>query len=355
MPLFNHPMSADPFRNFDRFLRRVRHRLTVLRLLERVGVAVAMSSAVALPLIGLLAWRGASAMQPTLLCLGLGILGGIAWGASSAPTVLETALQVDRQLDWADLLTSALYLRAAPDDAWRFAVLIDAERRCTGLSPSTIFLRRLSSQAWSGIGLALTLVLALSAWVGLLADSLARDAQALSVSNPAQPPDIAGQPLLAQIPIGARRRSAAPPDGQDTRTGDPSPAAPDHGDGSAPLTQSQSPAKATTPSDGQGGVLGRTNPRSRGVPPSDSAAAIGSSPAGNGKPTGGNSASIDVVPPGTGAVGGTVTRVSGRPSEIAPWSAAEWPREVEAAQRAISSGEVSPPFRDLVREYFQRD
>ena len=166
-----------PFPISSVFCGALRRRMTLLRLIERVGVAVAISAAVALPLIGLIAWRGAGAMLPTLLCLGLGVLAGIAWGVSSAPSMLEAALEADRQLQWADLLASALFLRAAPSDQWRRAVLVDADRRCSGLSPSTVLLRRLTPQAWSGIALSITLVLALSAWVGLPTDSLAHDAR----------------------------------------------------------------------------------------------------------------------------------------------------------------------------------
>jgi len=348
-------MPAGNFPDLERFLRGVRRRLMLLRLIERVGVAVAISCAMALPLILLLAWRGAGSMSPTLLCIALGAFGGIGWAGANIPSPLEAALEADRQLKWGDLLGSAWLLRAMPDDPWRRVVLIDADRRCRGLPLSAIFLRRLTPAAWSGIALALTFTLAVSAWLGSPADSLAREPRPSAEASSAQPQDLGQQPVLAPIPLANARLSAAPPEGQDPASDGGSVSAPDGDDQNAQAVRAGSSGKDAAPSDGQGGTLGRSKPKSPAAQDAHAAATPGSIPAANGRPAGGNALSVGDVRAGAGSVAGTVT-FSGRRGPInVPWTTSDWPREAEAAQRAIAAGTVPPPFRDLIRDYFQRD
>ncbi len=348
-----HPMPADPFPNLEHFLRGIHRRLTLLRIIERVGVAVAISSALALPVIVLLALRGAEAIAPTVLVLALGFVGGVAWGVSHIPTALEAALEADRQLQWADLLTSAFLIRAAPKDPWQRAVLADADRRCEGLSPSSLFLRRLSSRAWSGIGLAMTIVLTLSAWVGAPADTLARDARSLTASSQAQSRGLSPQPLLAPITLAAQRPSAAPPDGEDAAVDRSVSAPPQRGDGANSPAPADAPARDAAPDYAQGGTLGRTDVVSSPSKPRAEVAS-GTSHASGGKAAGGNAPPDDAPSAAGKTADGTV-------AGPAPGGLSTFPGPPPAGSMtstrpsAISSGEISPADRDLVADYFQRN
>ena len=126
-----------------------------------------------------MAWRRLD--DSGTVCLALGMVAGIGWCATRIPTPLEAALEADRQLQWADLLGTAFLLRANPNDPWQRMVLVTADRRCRGLSPSSILLRRVSPRAWSGIAPVLAVTLTLSALIGSPATSLARDARLLHV------------------------------------------------------------------------------------------------------------------------------------------------------------------------------
>jgi hypothetical protein len=347
-------MSTASFPNLDRFLRGVRRRLMLLRLIEHMGIAVAISCAAALPLIFLLAWHGAGSMMPVVLCVALGIVAGIAWGATRIPTVLEAALEADRQLQWADLLGSALLLRAAPDDPWRRAVLVAADRRCRGLSPSSIFLGRLSPRTWSGIALSLVLTLGLSALIGSPTNSLAHDVRSSAIADSTQNRDPGNQLLLSPLPIDAARLSAAPPEGQDSMSDSATNPASDR----ANDTPANSPdlfTRGFPSTDGQGGLLGRSRSRSPDQQTFHTAASTGSSLAAHGKPAGGNAAAAADLRIDGETVGGTVAPGARRGPANVPWTASEWPRQAEAAQRAVTNGSLPAPFRDLIRDYFQRN
>ena len=44
-----------------------------------------------------------------------------------------------------------------------------------------------------------------------------------------------------------------------------------------------------------------------------------------------------------------------RPNQIAPWQASNWPQTVERARQAVDSGQVPTAYRDLVKDYFNRE
>jgi hypothetical protein len=327
----------------------------LLRLIERAGMAAAMSCTVALPLSLLLGWRGSDATEPALLCITLGLLAGIAWGATELPTILEAAMEADRQLQWADLLGSAWLLRARPDDPWRRMVLNDADRRCRGLSPSSIFLRRLTPRTWSGIVLALTLTLALSAWIGSPAASLAHDARPAGDVGSTQTPDRGDRPLLAPIPLGMRP-SAAPPDGQDAASDRATPPVPDRADNTTAASRSGDvPDLKAASSDGQGGALGRTNPRFPDHESPRVGDTPGETPSVGGKLPGGNAPSSADGTIGAQTSGGAVSSTLKQAPENVPWTMQSWPGAADAAQQAVAAGRVPPACRDLIREYFQRN
>jgi hypothetical protein len=348
-------MLPTDFPHLRRFLRDVHRRLVLLRLFERIGIAIAIACGLALPLMAMLAWHGASATLPVLACIGLGLIGGAAWGVTQIPTMMEAAIEADRQLQWADLLGTALALRGTSGDPWRSAVLVDADRRCSGVSASFLLLRRLGPRAWSGIALLATLVLTLCAWIGSPTPSLAHDAAITSVTSPVGPGDVGNQPLLTPIAINAIRPSAAPPDGEDAAPANQPPAAPDDkSSASAPTPAGDVSDKQNAAADGQGGSLGRSRfAPSPASPPPDSVTP-GRASSADGKHAGGNATSTDDSLPGSATTGGRVGHAAANQHSGVPWTS-DWSAGVEAAGRALTAGEVPPADRELVRDYFQRD
>src|SRR5437868_2715961 len=98
----------DPTGQLERFVRRVHRRLTIIRLLERVGVCLVVGCAADLLLAPILMWRGESALPMILFTFAAGAAAGIAWGWARRPKMLDAASEADRQLDLADLLGTAL-------------------------------------------------------------------------------------------------------------------------------------------------------------------------------------------------------------------------------------------------------
>src|SRR5689334_19981565 len=118
--------------NFDRFVRSVHRRMTLVRIAERIGVCVAIASGAAMILLPIRAWRGESTFPLALVMLAGGALTGIAWGTVRRPEIFDSTIEADRQLDLHDLLATALMLRKkiySDMDAWQRAVIHVAEQR----------------------------------------------------------------------------------------------------------------------------------------------------------------------------------------------------------------------------------
>src|SRR5437588_9435109 len=108
--------------NFDRFVRALHRRFLVVRGLERIGGAMLIGCGASLLLLPLAMWRSLPTMALIWLvlgcCGGMGLLAGLLW----RPTRLDAAMEADRQLRLADLLSSALSVRAV-SDPWTTAVV----------------------------------------------------------------------------------------------------------------------------------------------------------------------------------------------------------------------------------------
>src|SRR5438034_11031607 len=102
--------------HFEGFVRAVHRRMVVLRAVERMGICVLIACAVLLVLMPSLIWRGQGTLELVGAALGVGALAGVVWGITSRPTRLAAAVEADRQLKWADLLSTALTLRQGGDD-----------------------------------------------------------------------------------------------------------------------------------------------------------------------------------------------------------------------------------------------
>src|SRR5688500_4692940 len=99
-------MAQDSARH-QRFVIAVHRRMVALRLLEAAGVGLLAAALAALPPLLLLMWRGHSGLQILAILIPLGTLCGLIWAAKHRPTRLDAAQEADRQLNLADLLTTA--------------------------------------------------------------------------------------------------------------------------------------------------------------------------------------------------------------------------------------------------------
>ncbi|HSV15131.1 MAG TPA: hypothetical protein VLI90_12805 [Tepidisphaeraceae bacterium] len=151
-----------------RFINAVHRRLVVIRAGETAGICLLVACALLAPLLMILWWNGEPAVPATLL----GIISGLWLGVSIAltvrrwPSTMMAASEADRQFELADLLATAMVLDASyasgTSDLMSGEVLAVADARCRTLSPSQLVLRRLGSRTWGGVGLSLALVITLA-------------------------------------------------------------------------------------------------------------------------------------------------------------------------------------------------
>ena len=105
------------------------------------------------PLVAIAIFRGSPAIPLAITAVAVGITSGLIWGWIGRPSRLAAAMEADRQLGSADLLSSALSLSNRTDDPWSSAVVVEADRWATLHSPSSVLLNRLGARAWGGIGI----------------------------------------------------------------------------------------------------------------------------------------------------------------------------------------------------------
>ncbi len=159
----------------SQFLRSLRRRMIIVRAAEAAGIGMIVAAGISLVLALLLLLSGRDAMQLCVGTLTAGAAAGAGWSLLRRPTLLHAAMETDRQLNLADLLTTAL-TRRDTSDPWQAAVIALAEQRCADLSPSDVLLARLGARAWGGIGLSTALVLAVGALSASSSDSRATSA-----------------------------------------------------------------------------------------------------------------------------------------------------------------------------------
>lgn len=342
--------------SFDRFLRAVHRRHAAVRAAESVGVCLLIAFAADLILLGIFIARGQSGwpiMGPSAL---IAMAAGIVVAVTRWPTVLQSAMEADRQLDLHDLISSALLTRSSrQQDPWAGAVMVMAESRCARLSPSAVVLNRLGARAWGGIGLSGALVLTLALMTGGPGSSLA-DGTKLAADDATQR---AGEP---DKPSAAWRSSPravpqTPVDANDPRGGD---IESHERDGKVTNASREKFASEKQPGpsglDTAGGGQAVSAPRLR----ESMQRSIGA----NGETTNADVGRIAitgesgrVVSDGSGertARGGGRGVVTSPLAPVAPWQSNDWPARQEDAGRAIRSGEIPPNYHDVVRNYFDR-
>jgi hypothetical protein len=336
----------------DQMLRSVRRRWIGWRCLERAGLCALASCAVAGLLAGVLIYRGEAAMGLIAIILAAGFLCGalLAWGGR--PTLLETAVEIDRQLRLHDLLATAVSLEQSRlaqhdqlDEQWHRTVLAHASQRITNIRANELVLHRLGARAWGGIGLSTGLVLT----IGLIS--------ANPLVSQARHPEAAARPTLQPLPSAgdepASQSPAAatsPPDAQHAETRDLA---------SQKLAQRTDETGAHEEGDGRdatsgGEATGLGAARTTFTPARTTLpiAPAGARPdaAGAGTPAGGAGVAVE---PSTSAEHSGTGITTSRDGESAPPAAVDGSRA--SSPHDIDLSAAPEGYRDLIRDYFTRD
>ena len=342
------------YREFERFLRRVRRRFLVLRLLERTGLGILIACSAALPLLLIAIWRGLPAMPLAAATLVVGALAGLLWGILTRPGELEAAMEADRQLDWADLLASALSVADRGDDPWARAVATIADSRCRQASPAAIVLNRLGARAWGGIGLATALVIAIGVLPTYSTFAPAQNKTELSTGDALLNPrssEPAGRGFSR--PARTTLTQPEPEDAMHGRFGQES-TAPNDSDSQQRHASANDHSRGQNLADAnsQGAGAGRTEIEDSGELPAPrqgsgatSSDTKGSSAGGTGK----SNPSAQGQDAGSGIASDEST-----PNAVPPWRSHGWAQDVKRAHDALDSGQVPDAYRDVVRGYLER-
>lgn len=342
-----------PHREYEQFLRRVHRRFVLLFVFERAGLGLLFGSGAALPLLLILLWRGLPALSLALASLVLGAAVGLLWGLLNRPGELAAALEADRQLRWADLLSSALTVaKRSPADPWAAAVLELADLQTRSVSPSAVILNRLGARAWGGIGLATALVIVLGLVQAYSSSSRAGE----SMSSP---PD----PLVVLESAQNRAESTAPSLHRHTPTQqDPEDANATRMEGAEPPVNAQQDSQPERPD--QRRPNSAADASSRGTGQSHSNASQQNGPHTGQSATHSKSFSQGVAAGGAGEGGaaragsadaaGQSAGASAKPSHaVAPWQTSGWQSDSQHALDALQSGRVPDTYRDVIRGYFE--
>jgi hypothetical protein len=338
----------------DRFVSAVHRRMFLLRAAERLGLCLLGGCVVLFILMPILIWRSQATTELALITSGASLLAGVVWSLTSRPTKLAAAMEADRQLKLHDLLGTALLLKQTSSRSEiEQTVLSQADIRSSQFSPSAVVLHRLGARGWGGIGLAVALVIGLSL---MGPDSSRAAARASLTPRSWQDVELDNQNSnathLLQTPDMRRPKV-------DTGTDDTDPLKSNMPD-SNPSTVAAEHTTEAPPSDpgvateGTGGGAGQSTAKSD-PGKSEDPTASGSSK--NGTPgnetAGGGGTSIDN---GSAAGKSGHTAAPGKAHKPAPvWQSQSWPADQESARSAIRSGQIPDAYRDLVRDYFERD
>ena len=337
--------------SLDRFVRRVYRRLVVLRLLEWAGMGFAAGCAVALVPIILLRNRAESGLSVAAIIMGIGATVGFLASLLRRPKIIDAAAEADRQLGLADLLATAWQLeKSPPKESFEDAVLLIANDRAAHLQPHSVILHRLGVRAWGGIGLAGALVLTVTIFTANPLDTEASSSPFFpqAGSNRTQQDMKTSRP--GDLVSGRRPTAIAQdhPNGGD----DPLPGADKTTDTANASPGQNTNTQATNPSGGGTGAgkspttPNRSNPAASGVNSSRTS-------------TGGNAASgVGISTDNANTTSGNASSTSAGSASKSPsapaWKGDSWPAAQQAADTAITTGQIPPAYHDLVREYFKR-
>src|SRR5256885_1841793 len=103
-------MAAEPSQATRHFLAALHRRAVVIRIAERIAVALLPAAAIAIVVTLIAWWRDHSSLQITTTALLGGVLVGLTWGILRRPSRLDAAIPADLQLQLDDLLGTAATL-----------------------------------------------------------------------------------------------------------------------------------------------------------------------------------------------------------------------------------------------------
>lgn len=338
----------------DRFITAVHRRMILLRAAERLGLCLLGGCIVLFILMPILIWRSQGTTQLALVTLGTALFAGIAWALTSRPAKLAAAMEADRQLKLHDLLGTALLLqRTTSPGEIEQTVIAQAQASCSEFSPATVVLHRLGARGWGGIGLAAALVGGLY----LMSPDTSR-AQASASTSPKswQETELENEKAnathLVATPDMRRQREGGGSD-EDPLKSDP--ADPDQSTPAATATNTNQAAHNDAGATQEGTGAGAAQSASKTNPAKTTDNTSGNSRTNSqGTQTAGGGGTATENGNTTGKSGSTAAPVkSHKPAPI--WQSQSWPADQESARSAIRSGQVPDAYRELVRDYFERE
>lgn len=349
--LLYHPrVMSSRSDHLDGFLRAVHRRWVAVRVAEAVGVAVLGGCVLSLLVLPILLWRGEPALPVVLTATAVAAVAGLIAGVLRRPDLLSAATEADRQLQLADLLSTALTTRdRSAVDPWALLVVATADARCRTLAPNAIVLNRLGGRAWGGIGLTAALVLTL----GLMSANPHPSAAVATAGD--DPIALKGTPHTPPL------ASMSAPDKPPQHRRDP------HDPGEAGVERETAAVTDATVSNDQatrtgsaadgGGAGLATSPDKSNTAPSPLAGAPPTASSANpdGIGSGGGGASTASTAPGEDAAAGSAVTSHSHQSAAAspPWHSLSWSAAREGALAAVRDRRVPDNYRDLVRAYFE--
>ncbi|MCY2952324.1 MAG: hypothetical protein NTU53_10145 [Planctomycetota bacterium] len=341
--------------NLKRFVSRVYWRLLVLRMAEAggVGMAIGALSAIMLFFISDYGWGGVSLPVGVMMVSGA-VVGGI-WAILRRARPIEAAIEADRQLGLADLLSTAWVIcgQGLGDKDLAAAVLAVAEDRCAGLGVSDVVLNRFGRRAWGGIGLvcALSLVLGFLSANPVESEAVARAA----VTGPGIAGDERGRAGENSGRGATMRRNTVGVIGVDHPGGDEGGFDPSRntkavaeGSGRMGGGTEMANAEGTGTGAGRSQTAGRVEPLTSGGTNAARGSEGGVAAAGTGASMGNGNA-------GRGALGAAAGNESAGVHAAPAWRMAGWAAASEQAGAAMREGRVPAEYQDIVRKYFERE
>ncbi|MFI5379671.1 MAG: hypothetical protein ACHRHE_10265 [Tepidisphaerales bacterium] len=335
-------------RQLRSFVARLHRRLLVVRLLECTGIGLLGGALAALVVLGVLLWQGRSAASPAVVLLSLGAVTGLVWGWTRRPSSIVAAEEADRQLDLADLLSTAFALvRSAgqADDEFARTVLGLADTRCRSASPSQVILGRLGRRSWGAITLSLMLVGGLSL---LSANPLEGDPALASVDGLGG----SGSPASRNALLIALAPGIGGPIAADHPTGtneDPANTDPER----ANTSKHAAGNGGNTSSNAGGGTGSAQTGTHSNTDPANSGGTAAAQQNHTGETASGVGASAN-NPGGRGPNGSSRTG-GGRNVHVPAWRSPDWPSVSDQATQGVRTGRIPPAYHDLVQKYFERE
>jgi hypothetical protein len=339
------------------FLRRAHRRRVAWRGVEGAGIGGLIGAAVAAATVALLALRGATGnvMSACVVLMSLGALAGMLASLYRLPSLLDTAIDVDRQLGTPDLLSSALAMldrSAFSDAAFADTILACAELRVRDVTLARLVAQRLGPRAWGGIGLAVAGVFTVAMMVASpnLSSAAASGKAAAQTSREAR--------RDSNLTLPSSGKSSAQPDARQSEQPTPASGAQDElseDSRIASLDRAASDASAHSHGSADATGSGRSGDDTRGERRDPAMASSPASPPAPGAPRASSAGGNGVAT--TDAMPGTPSRGVVRSNSVLPpppWRSSSWDNDRARALEAIQRGAVPDRYRQIVRDYFNR-